>query len=341
MPTFESSRTIDETASDWTARLDRGQLSPGEEAELEAWLRGDPRRRGALLRAQAIALQSESARALGPRFDPADFAPPPTALALVGRGGISRRRTLIWTGSAVAGATLIALGVGMPAAGTTISTGRGELRLVPLQDGSTVMLNTDTSIRIRDGADERRVTLLNGEAFFSVARGRTKPLIVEVDGRRLTTAQATFNLRKLRGAPVILLVHQGEVRLTAPSWGDRRVVTVKTDMKLDFAEPRLFRSSPPERPSPVSSDAATRGLAWLEGKIAFEGETLQTAADSFARYSDTHILIRDASLAREPVTGLFAANDPAGFSRAVAAIFDAKVDRQGDTIVLSRRPASR
>jgi transmembrane sensor len=332
MPTFESSRNIDETASDWTARLDRGQLTPGEEAELEAWLQGDPRRRGALLRAQAIALKSESAQALGSRFDPADFAPPTPAE----KRGISRRRTLIWTGSAVAGATLIAVGVSMPAAGTTISTGRGELRLVPLKDGSTVMLNTDTSIRIRDGADERRVTLLKGEAFFSVARGRTKPLVVEVDGRRLITAQATFNLSKLRGAPVNLLVHQGEVSLTAPSWGDQRVVAVKADMKLDLAEPRLFRLSPPERPSPVSSDTVTRKLAWLEGKIAFEGETLQAAADSFARYSDTRIQIRDASLAREPVTGLFAANDPAGFSRAVAAIFDAKVDRQGDTIVLSR-----
>ncbi|MBW8842973.1 MAG: FecR domain-containing protein [Sphingomonadales bacterium] len=343
MPTFESSRTIDETASDWTARLDRGQLSPGEEAELEAWLQGDPRRRGALLRAQAIALQSESARALGPRFDPADFAPLAAAPAPepADKGGISRRRSLIWTGSAIAGATLIALGVGMPAAGTTISTGRGELRLVPLKDGSTVMLNTDTSITIHDGADERRVTLLNGEAFFSVARGRTKPLVVEVDGRRLTTAQAMFNLRKLHGVPVNLLVHQGEVRLAPPSWGDQRAIAVTSDMKLDLAEPRLFRSSPPERPSPVPSDAATRGLAWLEGKIAFEGETLQTAADSFARYSDTRIVIRDASLAREPVTGLFAANDPAGFSRAVAVIFDAKVDRQGDTIVLSRRPASR
>jgi len=334
MPTFESSRSIDETASDWTARLDRGQLTPGEQAELEAWLQGDPRRRGALLRAQAIALRSESAQALGPRFDPADFAPP--APAPMDKGGISRRRSLIWTGSAIAGATLIALGVAMPAAGTTISTGRGELRLVPLQDGSTVMLNTDTSIRIRDDADERRVTLLKGEAFFSVTRGRMKPLVVEVDGRQLITAQATFNVRKLRGAPVNLLVHQGEVSLTAPSWGDRRVIAVKSDMKLDLVEPQLFRPSPPERPSPVSSDAVTRKLAWLEGKIAFEGESLQTAADSFARYSDTHIQIRDASLAREPVTGLFAANDPAGFSRAVAAIFDAKVDRQGDTIILSR-----
>ena len=332
MPTFESSRNIDEAASDWTARLDRGQLTPGEQAELEAWLHGDPRRRGALLRAQAIALKSESAQALGSRFDPADFAPPAPA----NKRGISRRRTLIWTGSAVASATLIALGVGMPAAGTTISTGRGELRLVPLKDGSTVMLNTDTSIRIRDGADERRVTLLQGEAFFSVARGRMKPLVVEVDGRRLTTGQATFNLRKLPGAPVNLLVHEGEVRLAAPSWGDQHVVAVKSDMKMDLAESRLFRPSQPERPSAVSSDTVTRGLAWLEGKIAFEGETLQTAADSFARYNDTRIQIRDASLAREPVTGLFAANDPAGFSRAVAAIFDARMDRQGDTIILSR-----
>jgi len=53
-------------------------------------------------------------------------------------------------------------------------------------------------------------------------------------------------------------------------------------------------------------------------------------------YSDTRIEIRDPALAREPVTGLFAASDPVGFSRAVAQVFDARLQRDGDTVVLSR-----
>ena len=332
MPTFESSRSIDETAADWTARIDRGHLTPAEEAELETWLQGDPRCRGALLRAQAIALKSDSARALGSHFDPADFVAPRSARKI----GFSRRRTLIWTCSAVARAALVAVGISVPAAGTTISTGRGELRLVPLKDGSTVMLNTDTSIKIRDDATERRVIVLHGEAFFSVARGGTRPLIVEVDGRSLATAQAAFSVQKLDGGPVNLLVRDGQVNLMAPSWGNPRVIAVKSDMHVALAERRLFGSSLSERPVPVSPATATRSLAWLEGKIAFEGESLQDAVHSFARYSDVQIEIGDPSLAKEPVTGLFAANDPVGFSRAVAAIFDARMEQRGGKIILSR-----
>jgi transmembrane sensor len=36
------------------------------------------------------------------------------------------------------------------------------------------------------------------------------------------------------------------------------------------------------------------------------------------------------------VTGLFAANDPVGFSRAIARVFDAKLEQAGDTVVLTR-----
>jgi transmembrane sensor len=65
-----------------------------------------------------------------------------------------------------------------------ISTERGEIRLAPLKDGSTVLLNTQTRIRVRYSEGERRVTLLKGEAYFSVARDEKRPFIVEVDGRR-------------------------------------------------------------------------------------------------------------------------------------------------------------
>jgi transmembrane sensor len=90
----------------------------------------------------------------------------------------------------------------------------------------------------------------------------------------------------------------------------------------------------------IAPEAVTRELAWREGKLAFEGETLKQAAETFARYSDTRIPIRDPDLAREPVTGLFAANDPVGFGRAIAHVFDARLAQDGDTIVLTRRAAA-
>ena len=326
----DTSRDIDQAASNWAARLDRGSLTPEGEEAFQAWLSGDPRSKGALLRAQALSLMSESARALGPSFDPIAFEEPKRSRL----SGLSRRQALTWTGGAVAAASLIALGVAMPAAGAVISTERGEIRLAPLKDGSTVLLNTETRIRVKYSKGERFVTLLKGEAYFSVARDESRPFIVEVNGRRLSTAQAGFRVRKLDQDPVDVLVNQGQVDVIAPNQA-----ASATNWALQ-ANTRLTLSNsvngPAEHPQPIAPEAVTRELAWREGKLAFEGETLKQAADTFARYSDTRIQIRDPGLAREPVTGLFAANDPVGFSDAIARVFDARLERDGDDVVLTR-----
>ncbi|MDR6626865.1 FecR domain-containing protein [Caulobacter segnis] len=327
MAVRETHRDIDRAASDWSARQDRGPLSPDAAASLEAWLRGDPRRRGALLRARAMSLMSESAQALGPDFDPDTFAEPR-------RARLSRRGVLTWSGAAVAAASLGALSLATSAAGAVISTERGEIRLVPLKDGSTVLLNTESRIRVRYDEGQRHVTLLRGEAFFSVARDERRPFVVEVDGRGLRTTQASFRVRKLANDPVDLLVSQGLVNVSAaPLFGAGKVLTLSANTRLALADP-VHRSA--EQPRPIAPETVTRELAWRDGKLAFEGETLSQAALAFARYSDTRIEIRDPDLAREPVTGLFAASDPVGFGRAVAQVFDARLQRDGDTVVLSR-----
>jgi transmembrane sensor len=321
----ETSRDIDQAASEWTARLDRGPLTPEQDEAFQAWLQGDPRSKGALLRAQALSMMSESAQALGPDFDPAVFEEPRQSPP-----GISRRKTLIWAGGAVAATTLVALGLNIPPAGAVISTGRGEIRLVPLKDGSTVLLNTASRIRLKDDAEARRVTLLEGEAYFSVARD-PRPFTVEVDGRRLRTTQAGFRVRKLGGSPVDVLVDRGRVDLAAPN---RVHVALGANTRLLLSDDRS------EQPQLIAPEIVSRELSWREGKLAFEGETLSQAAETFARYSDIRIQIRDPELAREPVTGLFAANDPVGFSRAIARVFDATLEQQGDEVVLARNGAA-
>jgi transmembrane sensor len=323
----ETSRDIDQAASTWTARLDRGPLTPTDDEAFQAWLGGDPRRRGALLRARAVSMMSESAQALGPKFDPIVFEKSKRSRL----AGLSRRQALTWTGGAAAAASLAALGVALPAAGAVVSTQRGEIRLAPLKDGSTVLLNTETRIRVRYSDGQRLVVLLSGEAYFSVARDEKRPFVVEVNGRRLTTAQAGFRVRKLDRDPVDVLVNQGLVDVAAPNGanvGDRLALGGNTRLTLS--------DRAAERPQAVGPEAVTRELAWREGKLAFEGETLEQAADTFARYSAVRIQIRDPGLAREPVTGLFAANDPVGFSRAIARVFDARLEQRGDSLVLTR-----
>jgi len=329
----ETSRSIDEQAADWIARLDRGPLSDAESQALNAWLSGDPRRRGAMLRADAVAMLSESARALGPQFDPRQFtAPEPEPEPRPARFSRRSMLAMIGTGGAIA-ASVVALGISLPAA--AITTGLGEVRLVTLDDGSTMMLNTQTSVKVHYGSRERRVELLYGEAFFTILADPHRPFFVELPGKRVRATRGTFRVRKLAGKPVDILADQGRLELVAVN--APALLQLPQGSRLVFPPDSRIEQLP--APQVIAPDLVSRELVWREGKIAFEGEPLAHAAAEFARYSKTRIEIRDPGLAREPVAGLFAASDPIGFSRAIASLFDARIEQHGDTVVLSRSSA--
>jgi transmembrane sensor len=344
-----TSADIDRAAAEWTARLDAGRpLTDAEEQAFAQWLDGDPRCRGALLRMQALFLRSEAAAALGGGFRSEVLRAADSAPADQGRGdaraaaaagvpvrrGLSRRQALNWArGAAVAAAAATAIGVSLPASGAVIRTAKGEMRRVPLADGSSVLLNTESAMQVAYEEGQRRVALLDGEAFFTVAADRVRPFVVEAGGRRLRAASARFSLRKLQGQPLHLLVQQGAVRL--PGVGhEAGGVTVGPNMRLTLPDRSGADAGTAYSPVAVEPGTLGRELAWQDGKLAFEGETLREAAEAFARYSDRRILIHDDRLAAETVTGLYAANDPVGFGRTVAQVFDAGLSVERDAVIL-------
>lgn len=304
----ETSQDIDRIATEWVVRMDRATLSACEADELKQWLAGDRRRRGAFMRAKAIWLRSESARALGPQYDPKDFepaedvSPPPPRVE-------PRSRFMRWSGALAASlivALMLTITLQTP---TAYATAKGEMRTVPLGDGTTVTLNTDTRIKIYDDEGQRRIRVVRGEVLIE-GTGASVPTVVDIDDKHLQASSATFVVRKLEGHPAQILVKGGRVVLAEAT----RSTTIPLTPNLE------------------------RELAWREGKIALQGETLAEAAAAYARYINTPIVIADANLARMQVTGLFAVNNPLGFSRAVAEVFDAEVHQEDGRIVISRSP---
>ncbi|WP_176593833.1 FecR domain-containing protein [Sphingobium sp. EM0848] len=331
MTARETSQDIDNAAADWVARIDRGSLSGDEERVFQAWLKEDARHRGAFLRADALWLRSDSARALGPHFNARDFeeAPEPHPAPPM----VTRRRAMVWAGGgAAAAASLVGLGISLPAWGA-ITTRRGEIRRVPLGDGSSVELNTETSLKVQYDAEERRILLLYGEAYFTVIRNDPRPFIVQVGQHRIHTSLASFSVSSLKDKPVDILVNQGRVEFTPPPALSAPVMLpANTRLTLPVETAGAMTLAP----QIIPPRTIAQQLAWRDGKLAFEGERLDDAAAQFARYSETRIVVADPVLAAEPITGLFAANDPVGFSRAVASIVDARIDRDGDALILRR-----
>ncbi len=322
MTNQQSGQEIDDAAAHWAAKVDGGQMTAAEETTLQAWLDQDVRHNGAYAKARAICMLTERARALGPGFEPQVFADlqAPTPW----------RRQMLWV-SSVAAAVCVAIAAGLTlnTGGKHFSTRLGETLIVPLQDGSVVTLNTASRVNVSYTQTQRNVELIAGEALFEVAKDPQHPFSVNAGNTRVRAIGTSFTVARLSGQPVQVLVREGviEVKEAGQESSAVRVVANSRVTARDDARIDTYAVAPTE---------VTRELSWRDGRIAFEGETLQEAADTFARYSNTRIVIRDPQLAAETITGLFVSNDAVGFAKAVALSLNLHVQVKADEVQLSR-----
>ena len=76
----------------------------------------------------------------------------------------------------------------------TYSTGIGEQRSLALEDGSSIKLNAMSRIRVRFTATRRDIELIEGQAFFRVAKDKTRPFIVESKGTQVRAVGTEFDV---------------------------------------------------------------------------------------------------------------------------------------------------
>jgi len=307
-----SSRDIDAEAARWVVRLDRGELSPAEHAALDAWLAGDTRHFGAFAKARAVSTLVDRAAALQ-AGGAAELSPP---------AGVPRARARVVHWTMAAGAVMAAVTLGLLVLGSppSHSTRLGETRVVPLQDGSVVTLNTNTRIGIRYSEERRDIELLGGEALFDVASDAVRPFVVTAGDTTVRAVGTSFTVRRLPRQPVEVLVREGVVEVLRPE------VPVAPKVQVVANTRALVPESAPIEIQPVDTAAVNRELSWRMGRLAFEGESLREAAEMFSRYSDIRIMIDDPAVAERTITGLYMSNDPVGFSRAVALSMGLRVE---------------
>jgi transmembrane sensor len=199
----------------------------------------------------------------------------------------------------------------------TYRPARGEIRRVPLGDGSSAAINTASRIEVAMAPDQRLVKLAQGEAWFDVSRDRARPFVVEARDVRLRAIDGAFSVRRMgKGAEVIVAKGMVECWTTADP---TRVLRLPAGTKM------LMSNATPSAPQALAPATVGRLLAWREGMVGLDGETLTEAAAEFNRYNDRHIVIDDPALGRERLVGYFRANDPESFVKAVANTLGAQV----------------
>jgi transmembrane sensor len=322
----KTAQEIDAEAAEWAARIDRAPLTAEEEEAFRLWTEGDPRRLGAFGRLRAIWLATERAKALGPDFGAAMAAAPEES-----GGGMARRR-VVGIGLAAAASVGIASVAGLKwlSRGPRYTTRRGQTRVVALGDSSVVTLNTQSELVVDFTERERRVSLLQGEARFDVARSPLRPFIVEAGDTVVRVVGTSFTVRRLDATPVQVLVREGIVEVTRPQH-PQEAARLTANMRAVVAP-----KAAPLEVATIDPAEVGRELAWQEGRIVIERETLSAAAAKFERYSATRIVIDDPVLAEQEVSGVFEASDPVTFAKSMALSLGGRAEVDVDEVRIVR-----
>jgi transmembrane sensor len=231
--------------------------------------------------------------------------------------------------------------------GDRYDTGVGEQRIVMLQDGTRMSLNTSTRVRVALGASRRTVDVIGGEALFEVAKDASRPFVVRAAGSEVTATGTAFVVRYTpadvgrRDALDITLV-EGRVVVRGAADGG---VAAEPAAGVEMVPGQRLRVAGHMR-GPVGSGLkpqvdrprVDQVLAWKRGEAVFDNASLSEAVAEMNRYSSVPISLADGSaLGDLRVSGVFKTGDNASFARAVASLHGLAVRERADRLVLEAR----
>ena len=306
----------------WVARLHSGEPDKIAMAGVRQWLKADPMNVRALELCTEIWEESANLRRITP-FETQVPAPR------------RHHRFLPMAAAAVALLTVVGMILWLvPAADLTTEV--GEQRLVTLQDGTHVFLNTATRIAVNFDAHARWVELKSGEALFDVAKKPTWPFIVKAGDRQIKALGTSFVVRRDATQTAVTLV-EGIVSVTADGSSHSQGVSTP-------AAPQVFTLKPGQRLIILGAQARLdvtpldKAVAWRRGEIIFDDTNLSDAAAELNRYNKDKLVVEQPSAQAVRVTGLFQTGDSLSFAHAVAQSYGLTVEERKDAIVLSGAP---
>ncbi len=311
-------------AADWLARL-QGPASAEDEAQFQLWHQADPAHAEAYERLEGI---YKGAGRLAATDLGRQRSLPERGSAFGTRGGFAAALGML-TLLLVAGALLITQ-AGFWSSGTSqqlLVTSVGEVRNVELEDGSRVIVDSDSQVAVEMTRSYRRLILQGGRARFEVAQNDPRPFTVEAGDARATASDATFDvtvsslgseIRSLRGSVEARSV-QDRARASI-TLGPGQAVTIR-----------------PGGTQPGVQPVQRSGILWPTGMLDFENVPLSRVIEEANRYSSVQLNLGDETLSSLRVTGTFRAGDAAGLARSLAAAFDLRLKGRGAALVLHPR----
>lgn len=207
----------------------------------------------------------------------------------------------------------------------------GEQATHQLTDGTSVVMNTDTHIRVDYSGELRAIYLLKGEANFDVAKNPNRPFVVHAGNGLVWAVGTAFNVRYTSDlvdvtvtegvVKVYAEAEPGRVPLTSEMHQGNNHVQSSREAIVDAGQSIQYQEFI-QRKDMATPSQLSQKLAWQQGSLIFQGETLAQVLHEIARYTDKELIIIDPHISDIRVGGYYKTDDIDGLLVALSKSFD-------------------
>lgn len=314
---------VTDQALDWFIRLQE-ERDPETLAEFEAWRRSDMRCGQAFARISAMHGMPSLRKATETDAHRLGLDVPASAVSLRQRKAPRRRIPAV----AAAAAVLLLLIGWQQFPGVMLRwqsdymTAAGQRDTITLSDGSTATLNTSTAIAVDFSGGRRRVTLLDGEAYFDVRHDPSRPFVVAGHFAQVEVKGTAFSVRAENDQDTVVL--------------ERGRVEVSGEAGHEFLAPGQMIVASASGLSAVERADIDKSLAWRNGRIVFRDRPFRDALGDLERYFDGRVVVIGNLASDRLVSGHYRIDDPDAAIRTLATSAGVEVTRLPGGILILR-----
>lgn len=205
-----------------------------------------------------------------------------------------------------------------------------------LTDGTSVELRPGAEIAVSYTDGERRVTLLAGEAYFTVTKDKLRPFVVKSAQVSVRAVGTRFNVRA-EPSGVNVLVTEGTVAVgvnaetQSNAGSSENPVLLNHGMQLEVG----YQSGTLSNAQPQAASAAEieELLSWRKPRLLLANTSLGEAVALLNREGGLRVVINDAALAALPLTGSCYADDARAFIRLIETALPVRCHTRADGVI--------
>ena len=205
---------------------------------------------------------------------------------------------------------------------------KGQVNQLFLADGTRIWINSETRIIAPSQfASNERVVKLSGEAYFEVAKDKTRPFKVEVNGQQIEVLGTSFNVRAY--------ANSNEIETTLET-GQIKLQTGKQITILKPGEQSVFNKTT-SRLCVTTVDPLTAS-SWKSGRYTFQNKDLLEVFKLVERWYDVEITADDAYFKGMHFSGVIKRNkDARHFLELLNQTVPIKYEINSDKILISHK----